>query len=98
MPEQHPNQRVVDYHDLGGAIVAARNRRRMTEAEVRRELKERAGIEMSTRTYYAIERGERALMLDEMVALITILNPPAGWRFFEGTARQEFSEWFPPQA
>lgn len=42
------------------------------------------GVHLSARTWYALERGEQAVTLEQHVAIMLALRPPSGLDFFAG--------------
>lgn len=53
-----------------------------------------AGISLSERTLYAIERGEQLPNWEQIVALVMTYDPPGGMRYVEAALRPSALEWF----
>lgn len=51
-------------------------------ASVTTLMREQLGVRVSDRTLYAIERGEQLPAWEVVVALVLVLEPPGGARFF----------------
>lgn len=53
-----------------------------------------AGISLSERTLYAIERGEQLPNWEQIIALVMTYDPPGGMRYIEAALRPSAAEWF----
>lgn len=53
-----------------------------------------AGVKMSDRTLYAIERAEHVLTVSEYLGILVVYAPPSGGQFFLPCFRQDVQEMF----
>lgn len=83
---------MIDSQDLGRRVRAARVLAGIENIGVVTEAIGDLGIVVSDRTLYAIERGEQPVAYDLLVALINILQPPGGLRFFNPAIREDLRE------
>ena len=74
---------IIDPIELGRCVRAARVLAGMDNAGEVVEALAQIGVHASTRTLYAIERGQQLPHLDLFVGLVMILHPPEGQRFFD---------------
>lgn len=93
--DDYENTPLVDRERMGRLIRAARivggfDRVEDAAAEITRK----TGYKMTSRTLYAIERGEQALTLEQMLALAMTFEPPGGVTFFNGGFRSDVQEMF----
>lgn len=76
-------QHLIDSENLGKRIRAARILAGHENiGTVTGRMREELELSVSDRTLYAVERGEQIPTWDLMVALVLVLEPPGGVRFF----------------
>lgn len=85
-----PLSPLVDRVQMGRLIRAARTIAGFDRVEdAARAVVDRTGISMSARTLYALERGEQALTLEHMLAIVMTFTPPGNVVFFNGGYRDD---------
>jgi hypothetical protein len=94
VPSRVLESKVLDYGRWGALWRGARYNARMSEAVLRAELAE-AGIDMSKRTLLSVERGERPLSDEELIAFMQILRPPFLFAYFGDAVKDPYSEVWP---
>lgn len=90
MPKTRESGALLDPAALGRAVRAARVLAGHENiASVTARMRDELGVSVSDRTLYAIERGEQLPSWELVIALILVLEPPGGARFFWSAIRQE---------
>lgn len=84
---------VIDRDQMGRLIRAARTIAGFDRVEdAANAISERTGHRMSTRTLYALERGEQNLSLEHLIQIVMTFRPPGNVVFFNGAYRDDVRE------
>lgn len=86
---------LVDKVQMGRLIRAARIVAGYDRVDDAAEaISEMTGTTMSSRTLYALERGEQTISLEQMIAVVMTFRPPGDIVFFEGGTRPDVQQMF----
>lgn len=58
-----------------------------------RAVKAATGLQVSSRTWYALERGEQPVTMDQMLAAAITFRPPTGVGFFRDAVRDDVKKY-----
>ena len=88
------SQPLVDPRAYGRLVRAARILAGFDRVEdASRAIEERTGVTVSTRTLYAIERGEQTTTMEQFAAIAITFDPPSGEVYWTRCFSPRYLEW-----